>query len=165
MANLIEKTSRKSDWAVEEEKRVMRAKAGHASFAKSFADMAGNVVETGPRAAAAFVSGMGGSTNAPTVESQRTAQKADVLDALPVNAKALAKRFDDGSQKFIAVVYDRHAQTGEHLAFTATDAGIVMGKTTEAARKSVEALVTAGLLAPAYSSMGTLIGYLPGITN
>lgn len=164
MAHLIEQTSRKSDWQIEEEKRIARAKAGHASFAKSFADLAGNEVITGPRAVA-FISGLGGASNAPTVERQRTATKADVLSALPANAKAAAKRYDEGTQKFIAVVYDRHAQTGEHLAFTASEAGAVMGKNAEAARKSVEALVSAGLLAPAYSSMGTLRGYLPGLTN
>lgn len=165
MANLIPQTTRKTAAASAAEERVLKARAGHASFARSFADMAGNEVITGPRAAAAFVSGMGGSSNAPTVERQRAAQKADSLSALPANSKALAKRFDDGSQKFIAVVYDRHAQTGEHLAFTATDAAAIMGKTTEAARKAVEALVTAGLLAPAYSSLGTVKGYVPGVTN
>ncbi|MDX0601807.1 hypothetical protein GOD78_10970 [Sinorhizobium medicae] len=165
MSELIPQTRRKTAAASAAEERVMRARAGHSNFTRSFADMAGNVVETGPRAAAAFVSGLGGMSNAPTVAAQKQAKKADVLDALPANAKALAKRYDDGTQKFVSLVYDRFAQTGEHLSFTASDAGVIMGKPTEAARKSVEALVTAGLLAPSYSSMGTLRGYLPGITN
>ena len=165
MAHLIEQTSRKSDWQIEEEKRVMRAKAGHASFTRSFADMAGNVVETGPRAAAGFVSGLGGASNAPTVERQRTATKADVLSALPVNAKRAAERFDDGTQAFVATVYARHKADGKALTFTATDAGKVMGKDAEAARKSVEALASAGIIRPAYSGMGTLAGYVPAILD
>lgn len=165
MAHLIEQTSRKSDWAMEEEKRVLKAKAGHASFAKSFADMAGNVVETGPRAAAGFVSGLGGATNAPAVERQRSATKADALSALPVNARKAAEPYDDGVKAFVATVYQVHKDTGEHVAFTAAQAGKLMGKDAEAARRSVEALVARGVLKPAYSPMGSLKGYLPAILD
>lgn len=161
MANLIEQTSRKSDWAIQEEERVRKARAGHASFTRSFADLAETEVITGPRAVA-FISGIGGSSNAPTVERQRTATKADVLSALPVNAKRAAERFDDGTQAFLANVYARHKADGKAVTFTATDAGKVMGKDAEAARKAVEALASAGLIRPSYNSMGGLAGYVPG---
>lgn len=162
MADLIPTTSKKTA-ADPLTERVMKARAGHAAFGKTMA--AQSAVKAEAPAPRSFVSGMGGASNAPAVERQRTAQKASVLDALPVNAKALAKRYDDGVQAFVAKVYDRFAQTGEHLSFTASDAAAIMKKPTEDARRSVEALVSAGLLAPAWSSMGTLKGYLPGLTN
>ncbi len=164
MANLIEQTSRKSDWAIEEEKRVARAKAGHASFAKSFTDMAGNEVITGPRAVA-FISGIGGSSNAPTVAAQKQARKADVLDALPVNARKAAEPFDDGVKAFVATVYSRHKADGKAVTFTATDAGKVMGKDADKARKAVDALASAGIIRPAYNSLGGLAGYVPAMRD
>lgn len=164
MANLIEQTSRKSDWAIQEEERVRKARAGHASFTRSFADLAGNEVITGPRAVA-FISGMGGSTNAPEVERQKQARKADALDALPANARKAAEPYDDGVKTFVATVYARHKATGQHLSFTATEAGTIMSKEPEAARRSVEALVSRGILAPTYNSMGGLAGYVPAILD
>jgi len=164
MANLIEQTSRKSDWAIQEEERVRKARAGHASFTRSFADLAGNEVITGPRAAA-FISSLGGASNLPEVAAPKQARKADVLDALPANARKAAEPYDDGVKAFVATVYARHKATGQHLSFTATEAGTIMDKEPEAARRSVEALVSRGILAPAYNSMGGLAGYVPAILD
>lgn len=161
MANLIQQTSRKSTDPQTE--RVIRARAGMASFSRSFADMAGNTVETGPKAAA-FVSSLGGASNMPEVTAQRSAEKADVLDALPVNARKAAERFDEGTKAFVSVLYARHAQTQQALSFTASEAARIMGKTTEQARKSVEALASAGIIKPSYQ-LGILSGYAPGILN
>ena len=165
MAHLIEQTSRKSDWAIQEEERVRKARAGHASFTRSFVDMAGNVVETGPRAAAGFISSLGGASNLPEVKAEKQARKADALGALPANARKAAEPYDDGVKAFVATVYARHKATGQHLSFTATEAGKIMDKEPEAARRSVEALVSRGILAPAYNSMGGLAGYVPAILD
>ena len=164
MANLIEQTSRKSDWAIKEEERVRKARAGHASFTRSFADLAGNEVITGPKAVA-FISSLGGASNMPEVGVQKQARKADTLDALPANARKAAEPYDEGVKAFVATVYARHKATGQHLSFTATEAGTIMGKAPEAARRAVEALVSRGILAPAYNSMGGLAGYVPAILD
>jgi hypothetical protein len=161
MSSLIPSTTRKS--ADPHTEKVLRARAGMASFSRSFADMAGHTVETGPKAAA-FVSALGGASNMPEVERQRSAKKADVLDALPVNARKAAEPFDYGTKAFVAALYARHAQTQDAISFTASEAGVIMGKTTEQARKSVEALASAGIIKPSYR-LGVLAGYAPGILN
>lgn len=163
MSSLIPSIAKKSATDPQTE-RVMRARAGHASFTRSFADMAGNEVITGPRAVA-FISGIGGSTNAPNVTAQKQARKADLLDALPVNARKAAERYDDGTKAFVATVYARHKEDGKAVTFTATDAGKIMGKDADKARKAVDALASAGIIRPAYNSMGGLAGYVPAILD
>lgn len=164
MVNLIQKTTRKSDWQIEEEARVARARAGHASFAQSMASQPDSAPAAQP-ARKAFLSGLGGTTDAPTAQTIALSQKADKLEALPVNAKRACERFDDDTKAFVNLVYSRHKETGEAVSFTASEAGAIMKRDAENARRCVEALVSTGILKASYSAMGSLKGYVPAITN
>lgn len=162
MANLLPQTSKKSPDPQTE--RVMRARAGMASFSRAIADQ-GNVQSDAQPARKAFLSGLGGVTDAPTAKSIALAQKADILDALPANARKASENFDQDTQRFVNMVYQVHKDTGEHVAFTAAQAGTIMKRDAEQARRCVEALVSKGILKPSYSPMGSLKGYVPAITN
>jgi hypothetical protein len=164
MAPLIQKTTTKTEARSAAEEKVLRARAGQASFARSFASMADNRVDSTP-APKAFVSGYGGASNLPEVKAARTAKKADLLDALPTNAKAACARFGDDIKKFINTVYARHAETKDAIDFTDLEAGAIMGLDADKARACIAALVTKGVIQPVYSDLGPLSGYVPGILN
>ncbi|MFC6446917.1 hypothetical protein [Shinella zoogloeoides] len=162
MASLIPQTSKKS--ADPQTEKVLRARAGMASFANSIASQASVKAEAAP-ARKAFISTLDGHTDAPQVQTVTKAQKSDALASLPVSARKTAERFDADTQAFINVVYARHAETGDAIDFTFAEAATVMRCDEESARRRVEALTSIGLLKPAYSPMGSLKGYLPTITN
>lgn len=162
MANLLPSNSRKS--ADPHAERVMRARAGMASFSRSMSEQSTVKADTAP-ARTAFLSGIGGTTDAPTAKSIALAQKADKLDALPENAKRACQRFDDDTKAFVNLVYQRHAETNEPVSFTYSEAGAVMRRDADNARRCVEALVSTGVLKASYGGMGTLKGYVPALTN
>jgi hypothetical protein len=157
MAPLIPQTARKS----ETETAADRARNGQASFARSMASLPKSAPASQP-ARRAFLSGIGGTSDAPTVAPVATVKKSSVLDALPPAIVSTVKAYDPGIQKFVATIYERHAATGEYVSFTASDAGAVMGLPTDKARKAVDALAANGVIRAHYS-MGALVGYVPAV--
>lgn len=162
MASLLQTNTKKA--AVDPlTEKVMKARAGHAAFDKTMAAQA--AVKSEAPAPRAFLSGLGGTSNAPKLQTVTQARKADALSSLPPAARAKAERFDADTQGFVNLVYQRHQETKEAVAFTFAEAGSVMKCDQESARRRVEALTSNGLLRPAYSSLGTLTGYTPGHTE
>lgn len=164
MPPLTPQKSTKSPADLRIEERRRNSREGFASFDRSMSAQAAVEKPAAPQPTA-FLSGLGGSSNAPTVTATRQARKADLLDALPPKAKLVCERFDTGVQVFLNTLYSRHAATGKPIDFTNDEAGALMGLDGGKARLSVEALVSKGIIKPAYSTLGILLGYVPGITN
>ncbi len=162
MAHLLQQNTKKSAADPQTEK-VLRARAGMASFANSIASQASVKAEAAP-ARKAFISTLDGHTDAPQVQAVTKAQKSDALASLPVSARKTAERFDADTQAFVNLVYARHAETGDAIDFTFAEAATAMKCDSETARRRVEALTSIGLLKATYSPMGALKGYTPGVT-
>jgi hypothetical protein len=163
MASLTPQTAQKTEARNAQTERVLRARAGMAAFSQSIAAQSAVKAEAAP-ARKAFISTLDGHTDAPQVQALAKAQKSDALASLPVSARKTAERFDADTQAFLNVVYARHAETGDAIDFTFAEAATAMRCDQESARRRVEALTSIGLLKPAYSPMGSLKGYTPGVT-
>ena len=126
---------------------------------------AGKAQKAGTSGPTAFLSGLGGLSNLPTVPEARA--KTDPETDLHPRVRALKGRhgYDSLSAEtrtLLSAIVKRHEETnGGDVEILVSDAAAVTGLPIERAARAVDALIVNGFIAPRRSTLGPCKGYVP----
>lgn len=149
----------KSAAQIAADEKILRARAGMASFTRSMAEQASVPTNTAP-APKAFLSGFGGASNMPEASASKAVQRS-ALEAVPANVRTIATRTTPEGLRFMSAILKRYEEAFQPVTFSSSDAASIMGLRADQAEKITDNLIFQGLLVPRNGRHGGLQGYQP----